>query len=404
MVTCDIKTALEELRQGRMIILVDDEDRENEGDLVVAAEFATTEAVNFMAHKGRGLICLTLTEERADHLNLPPMVANNTASFGTAFTVSIEALKGVTTGISAADRAHTIQVAVAEESRATDLARPGHVFPLRAKSGGVLVRTGQTEGSVDLMTLAGLKPAGVICEIMNDDGTMARRPQLEIFAHRHDLKIVTITDLVAYRMKRESLVHVAAETILPTPYGDFRMVVFDDEINNLEHVALVKGDPQEQDSAIVRVHSECLTGDLFGSQRCDCGEQLKMSMCRIARESSGVILYMRQEGRGIGLINKIKAYNLQDQGYDTVEANEILGFGADQRDYGIGAQILKKLGLNKIRLLTNNPQKISGLFGYGIDIVERLPIEVPTSRSNVKYMETKRNRMGHIFTDIKNVV
>ena len=404
MVTCDIKTALEELRQGRMIILVDDEDRENEGDLVVAAEFATTEAVNFMAHKGRGLICLTLTEERADHLSLPPMVANNTASFGTAFTVSIEALEGVTTGISASDRARTIQVAVAEESQAADLARPGHVFPLRAKSGGVLVRTGQTEGSVDLMTLAGLKPAGVICEIMNDDGTMARRPQLEIFAHRHDLKIVTIADLVAYRMKRESLVHVAAETILPTPYGDFRMVVFDDEINNLEHVALVKGDPQEQDSAIVRVHSECLTGDLFGSQRCDCGEQLKMSMCRIARESSGVILYMRQEGRGIGLINKIKAYNLQDQGYDTVEANEILGFGADQRDYGIGAQILKKLGLNKIRLLTNNPQKISGLFGYGIDIVERLPIEVPTSRSNVKYMETKRNRMGHIFTDIKNVV
>ena len=404
MVTCDIKTALEELRQGRMIILVDDEDRENEGDLVVAAEFATTEAVNFMAHKGRGLICLTLTEERADHLSLPPMVANNTASFGTAFTVSIEALEGVTTGISASDRARTIQVAVAEESQAADLARPGHVFPLRAKSGGVLVRTGQTEGSVDLMTLAGLKPAGVICEIMNDDGTMARRPQLEIFAHRHDLKIVTITDLVAYRMKRESLVHVAAETILPTPYGDFRMVVFDDEINNLEHVALVKGDPQEQDSAIVRVHSECLTGDLFGSQRCDCGEQLKMSMCRIAREGSGVILYMRQEGRGIGLINKIKAYNLQDQGYDTVEANEILGFAADQRDYGIGAQILKKLGLNKIRLLTNNPQKISGLFGYGIDIVERLPIEVPTSRSNVKYMETKRNRMGHIFTDIKNVV
>lgn len=397
MKTATIEAALEDLKQGKMIILVDDEDRENEGDLVLAAEFASARSINFMAKEGRGLICLTLTEERADQLDLPPMVSDNSASFSTAFTVSIEAKQGVTTGISAADRAHTIQVAVADHSGPGDLARPGHVFPLRAKNGGVIVRTGQTEGSVDLMRLAGLKPAGVICEIMNDDGSMARRPELELFAAKHELKIVTIADLIAYRLREESLIAVAAETNLPTRYGDFRLIVFEDRVHKDQHLALIKGDIDPRFPVMVRVHSECMTGDVFRSKRCDCGDQLQTAMSRIAREGSGVVLYMRQEGRGIGLVNKLKAYALQDQGLDTVEANEVLGFKADLRDYGIGAQILRSLGLQQIRLLTNNPKKISGLQGYGLNIVERLSLEMSANSSNINYLQTKKIKLGHML-------
>lgn len=383
-----------------MIILVDDEDRENEGDLVIAAEKATPEAINFMAKEGRGLICLTLTEERADHLDLPPMVRENSCSFGTAFTVSIEAKTGVTTGISAADRARTIQVAVADESTAADLARPGHVFPLRAKNGGVLVRTGQTEGSVDMARLAGLKPAGVICEIMNDDGTMARMPQLKEFALKHGLKIVSIEDLVEYRMQKESLVRRAAETTLPTPEcGDFNLIVYENDVDHAQHLALVKGDIRPDESVLVRVHSECLTGDVFGSQRCDCGDQLQMAMRQVADEGTGVILYLRQEGRGIGLVNKLKAYSLQDQGQDTVEANEELGFAADQRDYGIGAQILNELGVRKIRLMTNNPKKMVGLQGYGLEIVDRVAIQVDPCANNRNYLQTKQEKLGHLLSN-----
>ena len=394
-----IEAALEDIRQGKMVILVDDEDRENEGDLTMAAEKVTPETINFMAKYGRGLICLSLTDERLNELRLPMMVSENTSRFQTAFTVSIDARKGVTTGISAADRAATILAAVDESAKPEDLVSPGHIFPLRARQGGVLVRTGQTEGSVDLARLAGLKPAGVICEIMKDDGTMARMPDLRIFAEEHGLKIVTIADLIKYRLNKESLVRRIATATLPTKYGGvFTAIAYENDVDPYHHIALLKGEIRAEDTVLVRVHSQCLTGDVFGSRRCDCEEQLHTAMAMVEKEGKGVIVYMRQEGRGIGLVNKLRAYCLQDIGKDTVEANEALGFKADMRDYGIGAQILADLGLHKIRLLTNNPRKIIGLEGYGIEVVERVAIETKPHQENIEYLKAKAKKMGHLLS------
>jgi 3,4-dihydroxy 2-butanone 4-phosphate synthase/GTP cyclohydrolase II len=395
-----IEEAIEELKEGRMVILVDDEDRENEGDLCIAAEKITPEVINFMAKHGRGLICLSLRPERVEFLKLPMMSSTNTSTFGTAFTVSIEASKGVTTGISAKDRAVTILAAINPESKPEDLARPGHVFPLRAKPGGVLQRAGQTEGSVDLARLAGLNHSGVICEIMNEDGTMSRVPELMKFAKTHKLKIVTVKDLINYRMNKEMLVKRSADIVLPTKYGEFRAIAYSNEVDENVHLALIKGNVGEKDQVLVRVHSECLTGDVFGSRRCDCGEQLNKAMNIIAKEGKGVVLYMRQEGRGIGLVNKLMAYELQEQGLDTVEANIKLGFKSDLRDYGIGAQILVDLGIRDMRLITNNPKKIIGLEGYGIRVVDRIPLEATPNEKNIVYLKTKKKKMGHILKKV----
>lgn len=393
-----IEEAIEDIKEGKMVILVDDEDRENEGDLTIAAEAVTPEAINFMAKYGRGLICLSLTGEKLDSLDLPMMVDDNTSQFETGFTISIEAKKGVTTGISAADRAVTILTAIADHARPDDLARPGHIFPLRARDGGVIVRIGQTEGSSDLSRLAGLKPFGVICEIMDDDGTMARMPSLKKFSEEHGIGICTIADLVEYRMKNETFVRRAAETVIPTEHGgEFKIIAYENDFDKLTHIALVKGEIDPEKPILVRVHSECMTGDIFGSKRCDCGEQLHQTMAMMEKEGAGVILYLRQEGRGIGLINKLKAYELQRQGYDTVEANEKLGFKDDLRDYGIGAQMLVDLGVKTMKLLTNNPKKMVGLQGYGLTIEEQVPIEVKPNKYNQGYLECKRLKMGHMI-------
>jgi 3,4-dihydroxy 2-butanone 4-phosphate synthase/GTP cyclohydrolase II len=401
MAVARIKEILEDLKDGKMIILVDDEDRENEGDLTVAAERITPEAINFMTKYGRGLVCLALNPEIVDSLKLQPMVHDNRLPYKTAFTISIDARSGVTTGISATDRAHTVLTVVADGAKPEDLVQPGHIFPLRARRGGVLFRTGQTEGSVDLARLAGLKPAAVICGIMREDGSMARMPDLEKFSEKHGIKIASVADLIAYRMRTESFVHKAAETILPTPFGEFKAIAFANDIDDYEHLALVKGEIDPEKEILVRVHSGCLTGDVFGSHRCDCGEQLKKAMSIVEQEGLGVILYLQQEGRGIGLANKLKAYALQDKGFDTVEANVKLGFGADLRDYGVGAQILVSLGVKKMRLITNNPKKIIGLEGYGLEVTGRVPVECEPKPENREYLLTKCQKLGHLMKQLE---
>jgi 3,4-dihydroxy 2-butanone 4-phosphate synthase / GTP cyclohydrolase II len=395
-----IEDAIQAIRDGRMIIVVDDEDRENEGDLTIAAEKITPDAINFMAKYGRGLICMPMTAQRLVELDIPQMVEQNTARFDTAFCVAIEA-KGVTSsGISAGDRAATVLAAIDPRTRPSDLARPGHMFPLRARPGGVLVRAGQTEAAVDLARIAGLYPAGVICEIMNDDGNMARVPELTTYARRHKLLMITVADLIQYRMRTEALVHRVASAALPTEHGDFRVIAFESAIDRETHVALVKGDLGAGDDVLVRVHSRCLTGDVFHSARCDCGPQLDAAMERIASEGRGVLLYLNQEGRGIGIANKIRAYELQDQGLDTVEANERLGFKADQRDYGIGVQILKNLGVRSMRLLSNNPRKLVGIEGYELSVVDWIPLEIPASDNTRRYLKTKKDKLGHKLTSV----